>query len=170
MLHRVTALHILAEFGSTGAIGPLHCGASLNDITAALGPPWDIGPVSKRRRWPPPFLLRRRRALRLPLPPGNDDLCPDLARYHRPPARGVKTIASHPGHLTRQQITSAHDWMPLAAGHRAPAAGADRSAGRSHGRHLHLRDGRQARTDPEQHRDLDQHMRVHTARQLRCIQ
>ncbi len=30
----------------------MHCGASLSDIAAILGPPWDIGRVSKRRRWP----------------------------------------------------------------------------------------------------------------------
>ncbi|MFE4174069.1 hypothetical protein ACFRR7_18810 [Streptomyces sp. NPDC056909] len=48
----MTAIRTLAEFGSTAAIGPLHCGATINDIAAALGPPWDIGRVSKGRRWP----------------------------------------------------------------------------------------------------------------------
>ncbi|GAA2985769.1 hypothetical protein JCM13580A_02440 [Streptomyces drozdowiczii] len=48
----MTAIRILAEFGSSAAIGPMHCGASLSDIAAILGPPWDIGRVSKRRRWP----------------------------------------------------------------------------------------------------------------------
>ncbi|MFE5886063.1 hypothetical protein [Streptomyces hydrogenans] len=48
----MTAIRTLAEFGSTAAVGPLRCGATLDDIAATLGPPWEIGPVSKRRRWP----------------------------------------------------------------------------------------------------------------------
>ncbi|MEU3660357.1 hypothetical protein AB0E77_11430 [Streptomyces sp. NPDC032940] len=51
----MTAFRILARFGSTGAVGPLHCGASLHEIASTLGPPWDIGRVSKRRRWPHVF-------------------------------------------------------------------------------------------------------------------
>jgi hypothetical protein len=52
MLQRVTALGVMAEFGSTGKIGPLRCNASLTDIAAALAPSWDIGRISKRTRWP----------------------------------------------------------------------------------------------------------------------
>ncbi|MFJ1707639.1 hypothetical protein [Kitasatospora sp. NPDC088346] len=48
----MTAVRTLAAFGSTAAIGPLRCGATLDDIAAALGPPWDIGRLSKRRRRP----------------------------------------------------------------------------------------------------------------------
>jgi hypothetical protein len=48
----VIVLRALAQFGSTAAIGPLRCGARLNDIAATLGPAWDMGRVSKRRRWP----------------------------------------------------------------------------------------------------------------------
>ncbi|GAA4974819.1 hypothetical protein GCM10023334_100840 [Nonomuraea thailandensis] len=39
-------------FGATGEIGPIRCGASLNSIAKTLGPPWDIGRVSRRKRWP----------------------------------------------------------------------------------------------------------------------
>lgn len=118
MLHRVTAPHALAEFGSTGAIGPLHCGASLNNIAATLGPPWDIGRVSKRRRWPHLFSY------------GDVELCVCRCRlitsiciqtWHETvslPHPQSGTIVSHRGHLTHPQITSALDatgcrWQPI---------------------------------------------------------
>jgi len=109
MLHCVTAIPILAEFGSTGAIGPLHCGASLNEIAAVLGPPWDIGRVSKRRRWPHLFsygdvelcVCRCRRVTSVSVQTWRDAI--EL------PAPGSKTTISHPGHLTLTEITAGLD-------------------------------------------------------------
>ncbi|WP_432103226.1 hypothetical protein [Streptomyces sp. bgisy091] len=45
-------MRTLAGFGSTAAIGTLTCGAALDDVVAAFGPPWDIGRVGRRRQWP----------------------------------------------------------------------------------------------------------------------
>lgn len=55
MLRGVGALEVLVQFAVTGAIGPLRCDASLHEIVARLGSPQDLGPVSKRRRWPHRF-------------------------------------------------------------------------------------------------------------------
>lgn len=105
MLLCMSAMSILAALGSTGAIGPLRCGASLNEIAAVLGPPWDIGRVSKRRRWPHLFSY------------GDVELC--VCRCRRVtsmcvqtwrdvvelPVEGSKTLAVHPGDLTLAQVT-----------------------------------------------------------------
>ncbi len=107
MLHPVTAPHALAEFGSTGAIGPLRCGASLKDIAATLGPPWDIGRVSKRRRWPHLFsygdvelyVCHCRLITSICVQTWRDTI--NLPHPHQP-----GTIASHPGRLTHRQITA----------------------------------------------------------------
>ncbi|MFI6602749.1 hypothetical protein ACIBHX_41405 [Nonomuraea sp. NPDC050536] len=48
----MSAQQAMAEFAATGGIGPLRCGASLTDLVAELGRPWDIGRVTKHRRWP----------------------------------------------------------------------------------------------------------------------
>ena len=55
MLRGVGALEVLVQFAVTGSIGPLRCDAWLHEIVARLGPPQDLGPVSKRRRWPHRF-------------------------------------------------------------------------------------------------------------------
>lgn len=114
---RVTALKVLAEFGSTGRIGLLWCGASLTDIAATLGPPWDIGRVGKRTRWPHLFSY------------GDVELCVCRCRLvtminvqawrdlvELPDAR-TNTIAPFPGRMTYRQITTALDeagcrWQP----------------------------------------------------------
>ena len=119
MLYRMTALQALADFGSTGTIGPLHCGASLNGIAEALGAPRDIGRVSKRRRWPHLFSY------------GSVELCVCHCRLVTSisvqtwqdsidlPHSESKKIVSHPGHLTHRQVTSALEaigchWQPAA--------------------------------------------------------
>jgi hypothetical protein len=43
----VDVLEVMAEFGSTARMGPLQCNASLTDIAAILGPPWDIGRAAR---------------------------------------------------------------------------------------------------------------------------
>jgi hypothetical protein len=48
----VHVLDALAEFGLTGRVGLLHRGASLRDLASAYGPPWDIGRIRSRNRWP----------------------------------------------------------------------------------------------------------------------
>ncbi|WP_329030482.1 hypothetical protein [Streptomyces sp. NBC_01423] len=102
----MTAIRSLAEFGSSAAIGPLRCGASLSDITAILGPPWDIGRVSKRRRWPHLFSY------------GDAELC--VCRCRRVtmisvqtwretvelPVLGTEKRATFTGPLTHSQITA----------------------------------------------------------------
>ncbi|MFH8469614.1 hypothetical protein [Streptomyces sp. NPDC017991] len=103
----MTAPHALAVFGSTGAVGPLRCHASLTDIAAKLGAPWDIGRVSGRRRWPHLFSY------------GDVELCVcrcrlitsirvrtwrDTIGLPHPRSGGVD---SHPGPLTHRQMTSA---------------------------------------------------------------
>ncbi|MEV7420709.1 hypothetical protein [Streptomyces sp. NPDC089919] len=45
----------LARLGSTGALGVLAPGAGLAGISAALGEPVDLGPVSGKRGWPRRF-------------------------------------------------------------------------------------------------------------------
>ncbi|WP_189776253.1 hypothetical protein OG288_14360 [Streptomyces tauricus] len=117
----MTALAALATFGSTGAVGPLRCHASLTDVAAKLGPPWGIGRVSKRRRWPHLFSY------------GDADLC--VCRCRLITSICVQTwrdtiglphprsgaINSHPAHLTHRQTTSALEaagcrWQPVTLG------------------------------------------------------
>ncbi|MFB7175879.1 hypothetical protein ACFCYM_34450 [Streptomyces sp. NPDC056254] len=45
-------LDVLTSMAKTGRLGPVFSGAGWNDVTAALGEPWDIGTMSRRRRWP----------------------------------------------------------------------------------------------------------------------
>jgi hypothetical protein len=45
-------LDTLTEFGTTGRLGLMHRGASMRDLAAAYGPPWDIGRIRSTRRWP----------------------------------------------------------------------------------------------------------------------
>ncbi|MFE4416391.1 hypothetical protein [Streptomyces sp. NPDC056821] len=102
----MTALRTLAQFGSTAAIGPLHCGATLNEIAATLGPPWDIGRVSKRRRWPHLFsygdaelcVCRCRRITLISVQTWRDAI--EL------PVPGTTTLATFAGPLTHTQVTA----------------------------------------------------------------
>lgn len=102
----MTALRTLAEFGSTAAIGPLYCGATLNEIAATLGPLWDIGRVSKRRRWPHLFsygdaelcVCRCRRITLITVQTWRDSI--EL------PAPGTTALATSAGPLTRTQVTT----------------------------------------------------------------
>ncbi|MET8968763.1 hypothetical protein [Streptomyces hydrogenans] len=99
-------MRILAEFGSSAAIGPLHCGATLNDIAATLGPPWDIGRVSKRRRWPHLFsygdaelcVCRCRRVTMISVQTWRDTI--EL------PVPGTGTLTAFAGPLTHAQVTA----------------------------------------------------------------
>lgn len=45
-------LDVLADMAKTGRLGPVSSGADWNDVTAALGEPWDIGTMSRNRTWP----------------------------------------------------------------------------------------------------------------------
>ncbi|MEU5688336.1 hypothetical protein DEJ48_38375 [Streptomyces venezuelae] len=45
-------LDVLTTMAKTGRLGPVFIGADWNDVTAALGEPWDIGTMSRRREWP----------------------------------------------------------------------------------------------------------------------
>lgn len=36
----------------TGRLGPVFSGADWSDVTAALGEPWDVGAMSRNRKWP----------------------------------------------------------------------------------------------------------------------
>ncbi|MGW2272263.1 hypothetical protein [Streptomyces yangpuensis] len=45
-------LDVLAGMAKTGRLGPVSSGADWNEVTAALGEPWDIGAMSRRRKWP----------------------------------------------------------------------------------------------------------------------
>jgi hypothetical protein len=117
MLQRVNVLEVMAEFGSTARMGPLQCNASLTDIAAILGPPWDIGRVSKRTRWPHLFSY------------GHVELCVCRCRIvtsinvqtwldpvELPDPRS-NTITAFPARMTYQQITGALDatgcrWQP----------------------------------------------------------
>ncbi|MFG1812024.1 hypothetical protein [Streptomyces sp. NPDC049040] len=99
-------LRTLAEFGSTAAIGPLRCGASLNDIAAMLGRPWDMGRVSKKRRWPHLFSY------------GHVELCVCCCRRVTMisvqtwrdtielPVAGTTSLATSAGPLTHAQVTA----------------------------------------------------------------
>ncbi|MCL7382115.1 hypothetical protein [Streptomyces sp. 35G-GA-8] len=102
----MTAIRTLAEFGSTAAIGPLHCGAAINDIAAAPGPPWDIRRVSKRRRWPHLFsygdvelcVCRCRRVTLISVQTWRDVI--EL------PVPGTGTLATFTGPLTYTRVTA----------------------------------------------------------------
>jgi hypothetical protein len=52
ILKPMNLLELLAKFGLTGQVGPIYPGAILTDLATRLGPPWDIGRISKRHRWP----------------------------------------------------------------------------------------------------------------------
>ncbi|MQY10957.1 hypothetical protein SRB5_10710 [Streptomyces sp. RB5] len=67
----MTLVDVLARLAATGSLGKLRPGARWADIAAAYGEPEDLGPVSRRRRWPRRFgvgsvelLVCRCRALR----------------------------------------------------------------------------------------------------------
>ncbi|GJF33835.1 hypothetical protein KNE206_65350 [Kitasatospora sp. NE20-6] len=102
----MNAIRALAEFGSTAAIGPLRCGAVLGDIAVALGPPWDIGRVSKRRRWPHLFsygdaelcVCRCRRVTSISVQTWRDTV--DL------PGPGTRTSVTSPGPFMHTQVTA----------------------------------------------------------------
>ncbi|MEU3742431.1 hypothetical protein AB0E78_35895 [Streptomyces sp. NPDC032198] len=42
-------LDVLTGMARTGRLGPVFSGADWNDVTAALGDPWDIGTMSRNR-------------------------------------------------------------------------------------------------------------------------
>ncbi|WP_327087786.1 hypothetical protein OIE66_36530 [Nonomuraea sp. NBC_01738] len=48
----LTALSIVTRFAATGEIGPVRCGASLNDIAETFGEPHDLGRVFRSNQWP----------------------------------------------------------------------------------------------------------------------
>jgi hypothetical protein len=48
----VEILDVLAGMAKTGRLGPVFSGADWGDVTAALGEPWDMGAMSRSRRWP----------------------------------------------------------------------------------------------------------------------
>lgn len=110
-------LEVMADFGTTGRIGPLRCGASLPDIAAVLGPPWYSGRISKHTRWPHMFVY------------GDIELC--VCRCRTVTSVSVQTwydpiellntrtntITSFPGRMTYWQIIGALDaagcrWQP----------------------------------------------------------
>ncbi|MEU2358979.1 hypothetical protein ABZ599_39585 [Streptomyces misionensis] len=105
----MNVLRALAEFGSTAAIGPLRCGAKLNDIAAALGPPWDIGRVSRPRRWPHLFsygdaefcVCRCRSVTMITVQTWRDAI--EL------PVPETKSLATSAGPLTYAQVTAELD-------------------------------------------------------------
>ncbi|MFE3167949.1 hypothetical protein [Streptomyces sp. NPDC059224] len=45
-------LDVLADMAKTGQLGSVFSGADWSDVTAALGEPWDIGTMSRNRKWP----------------------------------------------------------------------------------------------------------------------
>ncbi|MFE7619561.1 hypothetical protein [Streptomyces sp. NPDC057496] len=102
----MTALRTLVRFGSTAAIGPLRCGATLNEIAATLGPPWDIGRVGKRRRWPHLFsygdaelcVRRCRRVTLISVQTWRDAI--EL------PVPGTAILATFAGPLTHTQVAA----------------------------------------------------------------
>ncbi len=48
----VQILELLTTLAKTGRLGPVFIGADWHDVTAALGEPWDVGSMSRRREWP----------------------------------------------------------------------------------------------------------------------
>ncbi|MBC9718194.1 hypothetical protein H9Y04_37280 [Streptomyces sp. TRM66268-LWL] len=51
----MTLVEELARLAATGGMGALSPGAGLADIAAAYGEPEDLGPVSRKARWPRRF-------------------------------------------------------------------------------------------------------------------
>jgi hypothetical protein len=51
----VEILDVLTSMAKTGRLGPVFSGADWNDVTAALGEPWDVGTMSRNRKWPQLF-------------------------------------------------------------------------------------------------------------------
>ncbi|MGW0184731.1 hypothetical protein ACWDV7_03120 [Streptomyces sp. NPDC003362] len=49
-------LDVLTSMAKTGRLGPVFSGADWNDVTAALGEPWDVGALSRNRKWPRLFV------------------------------------------------------------------------------------------------------------------
>ncbi|MCL7380341.1 hypothetical protein [Streptomyces sp. 35G-GA-8] len=45
-------LDVLTSMAKTGRLGPVFSGADWNEVTAALGEPWDFGAMSRNRKWP----------------------------------------------------------------------------------------------------------------------
>ncbi|WP_331752244.1 hypothetical protein [Streptomyces sp. NBC_00829] len=45
-------LDVLTSMATTGRLGPVFIGADWSDVTVAFGEPWDIGTMSRKRRWP----------------------------------------------------------------------------------------------------------------------
>ncbi|MEV0257338.1 hypothetical protein AB0H82_24170 [Streptomyces sp. NPDC050732] len=45
-------LEVLTGMAMTGRLGPVFSGADWSDVTAALGEPWDMGTMSRKRTWP----------------------------------------------------------------------------------------------------------------------
>ncbi|WP_326659054.1 hypothetical protein [Streptomyces sp. NBC_00385] len=45
-------LDVLATMAKTGRLGPVFSGADWRDVTEAFGEPWEIGTMSRRRKWP----------------------------------------------------------------------------------------------------------------------
>ncbi|MFF5185678.1 hypothetical protein ACFY30_18155 [Streptomyces sp. NPDC000345] len=45
-------LDVLTSMAKTGRLGPVFSGADWNEVTTALGEPWDIGTMSRNRKWP----------------------------------------------------------------------------------------------------------------------
>ncbi|MFE9856525.1 hypothetical protein [Streptomyces sp. NPDC005780] len=45
-------LDVLAAMAKTGRLGPAFSGADWRDVTEAFGEPWEIGTMSRRRKWP----------------------------------------------------------------------------------------------------------------------
>jgi hypothetical protein len=48
----VEILDVLADMAKKGRLGPVFSGADWSDVTATLGEPWEIGTMSRRRKWP----------------------------------------------------------------------------------------------------------------------
>ncbi|MEU0694442.1 hypothetical protein ABZ349_10730 [Streptomyces niveus] len=44
-------LDVLTNMAKTGRLGPVFSGAEWSDVTAVLGEPWDIGTMSRNRKW-----------------------------------------------------------------------------------------------------------------------
>ncbi|MGY1583186.1 hypothetical protein [Streptomyces sp. MN13] len=53
---RLVELDVLTSMAKTGRLGPVFSGADWNDVTAALGEPWDVGALSRNRKWPRLFV------------------------------------------------------------------------------------------------------------------
>ncbi|MEU2184267.1 hypothetical protein [Streptomyces thermolilacinus] len=45
-------LDVLTSMAKAGRLGPVSCGADWQEVTAALGEAWEVGTMSRRRRWP----------------------------------------------------------------------------------------------------------------------